>query len=749
MGYSNVVKILAVALLLSIVFITCNILYTKTIAAFLTEETKSYLVEFAKQTSQLVKSQLEKNLLTLDILSRDPFSAKETPIKEKMKRYKIEVEKFDFLRIGYVDLGGNATTTDNQNFYAGDRDWFMKAASGMPAISEILIDRISPLNPIIVYSTPIYQEKTITAVLFITDSLDKFSNIVNIPFFKEESLFYITDNDGNIIANSKKQENQKNIYKMINDKTHPQEIKNFISSVKKNQSGSSRFIFSHQDRYIGYAPISIAGKSNWNIISSIPVSVISNQSILILKYTFLMTSILSILFLLLIVYILVLKKLNEKKIFHIAFIDKLSGLGNAHKFYIDAETVLRKKSNKKYAVIYFDIDNFKMFNGLYGYTIGNKILIAIANILKQSFQNNAIIGKFPNDFFAILLPYENGKEEIIKILNRLTTDLNNIHINKNINIDLTISIGVYLIQEGESEINKIVNKANMARSAIKRHESTSYNFYNENLKEKLAKEISLVHDIKKAAKEQKFEIYYQPKFSTLDNQMVGSEALIRWNHPEKGIVSPNVFIPVAERNNLIVDISRFVFEKVCNDLNQWQSGGFCALPVSVNLSRIDLYQTDLIRFIENTMNKYHIDARLIEIELTESAALNDLEYTKNIICQLKTIGVKVSMDDFGTGYSSLSCLKEIPIDTLKLDKSFIDDLENDDKSKSIVTSIITLAKSLDLTVVSEGVETKGQANFLKEIGCDIIQGYYFAKPMQKFEIEKLLNITETEPLSIK
>ena len=224
-------------------------------------------------------------------------------------------------------------------------------------------------------------------------------------------------------------------------------------------------------------------------------------------------------------------------------------------------------------------------------------------------------------------------------------------------------------------------------------------------------------------------MYYQPKFSLVTGEMIGSEALIRWNHPEHGFISPAVFIPIAEKSKLILKIGRFVFERVCNDLYEWKKQGKKIVPVSVNLSRVELYQPDIVKFINKTIKMYNLSSDFIEIEITETVAINELNILKNVLNELRTYGFSISMDDFGTGYSSISCLRDMPIDILKLDKSFLGGIEHDERSRNIAKSIVSLAKSLDLVVIIEGVESKEQAELMKQFGCDLVQGFYFARPM--------------------
>ncbi|MDY7875594.1 bifunctional diguanylate cyclase/phosphodiesterase, partial [Clostridioides difficile] len=376
-------------------------------------------------------------------------------------------------------------------------------------------------------------------------------------------------------------------------------------------------------------------------------------------------------------------------------------------------------------IVYFDINNFKMINDTFGYEFGDNLLITIAKALKEELTEGEVFARLSSDYFAIFCDYKNGRNKIIRKLDSIR---NNIESNLSIVFEISLCVGIYFVEEDEVDIQKAVNKANMARSVAK-GKNINYAIYNEDVRNKLSEESMILDDIKIALVKNQFEVYYQPKFSLVNGEMIGSEALIRWNHPEHGFISPAVFIPIAEKSKLILKIGRFVFEKVCTDLSEWKKQGKKIVPVSVNLSRVELYQPDIVKFINKTIQMYNLSSDLIEIEITETVAINELNILKNVLNELRKYGFSISMDDFGTGYSSISCLRDMPIDILKLDKSFLDGIEHDERSRNIAKSIVSLAKSLDLVVIIEGVESKEQAELMKQFGCDLVQGFYFARPM--------------------
>ena len=257
-------------------------------------------------------------------------------------------------------------------------------------------------------------------------------------------------------------------------------------------------------------------------------------------------------------------------------------------------------------------------------------------------------------------------------------------------------------------------------------------------------EMELAQDIDNAIRNREFEVYYQPKFDLKAEKFTGAEALIRWRHPTKGLVSPGTFIPFAERNDQIIDIDRYTFDRVCQDLAYWKKRGSRLVNISVNLSRNGIYRTDLISFLTETMDKFSVSPMQLELELTESSAQRDMLYLLSIIKQLKALKIKLAVDDFGTGYSSLSNLRKLPMDTLKIDKSFFDSVEVDKKARDIAKTTIAMAKALDMKVVAEGIQTAKQVAICKAAECDYIQGYFYSRPLSREEFEVFLKNNEFE-----
>ncbi|HBF4489454.1 TPA: EAL domain-containing protein [Clostridioides difficile] len=717
-------------LFLTSLFLTMGYIYIEDTKHLLMSEAKIHIKEVAVQGSQLAQRQIEKDLDVLNIFSNYYASNPDIPNEEKMKNLLDEMENQKFYTMAIVDINGNAENTKGDKFSVKDREFFKNSIKGKKYVSSPYVDEVNKSIKKIAISVPLLNNDKVVGVLYCTYNINTLMKLINISFYENNSISYVVKNDGTIILHPQGDSLSKNIYKLLEQDNDIQEVNRLKKELQENKTGATVLNMLEERRYLGYATMDNGNSENnyikdWNLIFSIPETVVfSNSKQIINRAVYAVLSIVLI-FIAIIFYIIYIKKSNEKEILSLAYEDKVTYIGNQNKFYRECSKYLLDKPSLNYIIVYFDINNFKMINDTFGYEFGDNLLITIAKALKEELTEGEVYARLSSDYFAIFCDYKNGRNKIIRKLDNIRS---NIESNLSIVFEISLCVGIYFVEEGEVDIQKAVNKANMARSVAK-GKNINYAIYNEDVRNKLSEESMILDDIKIALVKNQFEVYYQPKFSLVTGEMIGSEALIRWNHPEHGFISPAVFIPIAEKSKLILKIGRFVFERVCNDLSEWKKQGKKIVPVSVNLSRVELYQPDIVKFINKTIQMYNLSSDFIEIEITETVAINELNILKNVLNELRKHGFSISMDDFGTGYSSISCLRDMPIDILKLDKSFLGGIEHDERSRNIAKSIVFLAKSLDLVVIIEGVESKEQAELMKQFGCDLVQGFYFARPM--------------------
>lgn len=431
-------------------------------------------------------------------------------------------------------------------------------------------------------------------------------------------------------------------------------------------------------------------------------------------------------------------EIMEDKINEVRNNDILTGLPTLVNFKKEAKRIVKIDNTKKYAISNIDFKKFKFVNDNFGYERGDQILQEFAKIInKNDFGIVACCRNFSDNF--ILLQEYDSRERIELYLNKLSE----VFIDKIKKMDpgirLNLSIGVCVIENNYGDIMGPIDNSNIARRYAKEN-NTVIHFFDDDMKQKLKLEFEITNSMEMALAHNEFKVYYQPKVNIADGSIAGAEALVRWVKPDKTMMAPDSFIPLFEKNGFVVNLDFFVYEDVCRTMREWIDEGMKVIPISVNVSRVHLYEEN--KFIEDLIelvDKYRIPHELIELELTENVFIDSAETALSTMTQLREKGFKVSIDDFGSGYSSLNLLKDMNSDVLKLDRAFFGKDKLRKEEQIIVSSIVDMAKKLDIKVLSEGVETQEQSDFLKEIECDMAQGFLFSKPVPREELEKMLN----------
>lgn len=411
--------------------------------------------------------------------------------------------------------------------------------------------------------------------------------------------------------------------------------------------------------------------------------------------------------------------------------DRLTGLYSREYFFRKAHEKLLENPDKEYCVICSNIENFKLFNDVYGVAAGDNLLKEIASLLRLMVGTDGVCGRFSADWFVCL--QESAREK----RDRENFGKFNLGVSSNMK-KVVMRWGIYEVTDRTVSVEKMCDRAMLAVESIKGIYDRYFVEYDDVLRGKLGKEKAITDAMETALSEKQFVVYFQPKYSLKDNVMVGAEALVRWNHPQWGLVPPGEFIPLFEKNGFIPRLDNYVWEQVCEKLNEWKQKGYPLFPVSVNVSRVDVYYNELADYCVNLLKKYNVDPAYLHLEITESAYAKDQEQIVNTVSDLHNAGFVIEMDDFGSGYSSLSMFSRMKIDVLKLDMKFVRNETAKPVDRSILSDVVNMAHRVHLGVVAEGVETSEQLERLKLVGCDYGQGYYFAKPMPAAEFEELL-----------
>jgi diguanylate cyclase (GGDEF)-like protein/PAS domain S-box-containing protein len=434
------------------------------------------------------------------------------------------------------------------------------------------------------------------------------------------------------------------------------------------------------------------------------------------------------------------RKDTENIIKKMAYYDGLTGLPNRALMEgkTCSELLKAKQNNNKLALIYMDLDNFKTVNDTLGHIAGDELLKIIGDLLRSTIDDLECVARLGGDEFVFLIPSFNSIEKVSAFANRIINLVKKPLTISNKEFHLTASIGIAVYPDDGKDFNTLMKSADIAMYYAKEQGKNRCELFTKEINAKLIEKLELEDSLRSAIKNNEFKVFYQSQINMETGKIEGMEALVRWQHPQKSIIPPIKFIPIAEETGLIIPIGDIVLHEACMQNKLWQDSGYAPLRVAVNLSAKQFEQENLVEIIKRVLGETGLEPQWLELEITESILMKNLEVSIEVLNNLRSMGIHVSLDDFGTGYSSLNYLKRLPIDTLKIDKSFVDNITVDPKDEIIAKAIIELAHKMGLDIIAEGVEYIEQFNFLKKNKCDKVQGYLFSKPVPSEEFEQLL-----------
>jgi len=440
----------------------------------------------------------------------------------------------------------------------------------------------------------------------------------------------------------------------------------------------------------------------------------------------------------------------ESSLLRMAQYDFLTGLPNRQKLQEQLDKILidAGRRQRRVAVLCVGLDDFKSVNEQFTYQAGDKLLLALADRLRAHSGRLGALARLGGDQFALVQADIDQPYEAAELAQSILDDLEAEFALEHEQIRLRATIGITLFPEDGDSTEKLLQKAEQTMTLAKSRSRNRYQFYIASVDSEMRRRRELEKDLRDALSRDQFHLVYQPQISYRDHRVVGVEALIRWQHPEHGLVPPDLFIPLAEQNGTIIPIGEWVLDQACRQLREWHDLGFTTLRMAVNLSTVQLHHTELPRVVNNLMQIYRLPPRSLELEVTETGLMEDISTAAQHLLSLRRSGALIAIDDFGTGYSSLSYLKSLPLDKIKIDKSFVQDLLDDDDDATIVRAIIQLGKSLGMQVIAEGVETAEQEAYIISEGCHEGQGYHYSKPLPARELAAYLKQSERNNAAI-
>lgn len=690
--------------------------------------------ELSEQTTAQLNLSISEQMKFVEIMVDSINSGYFKSINSIFERYEHDLGDYHFTRLVVLDKHGNGTTSDGHivENYANIEEFFNQDTV---YLSENRPSTVSD-NQVNIYSKT-FRFQNQDLVLFATVNTEDYKEILLRRLFHGEGGTYLINNSGSVLIDSFGEINQNSVnlfdfLKTKYDLSSNHEIEKLVQmakDIKSRQVNTFDIHFNKNTYFIHYERLNV---NDWYVVSIAPDDTIAKELTTFITISLITCLAITFVVISICVYIDFSNQEKNRKLYNIAYIDPVTSLGNQLYFQENGARFLQSHDKHCY-ILSLDINKFKALNSLYPYEFCNNILKCLAEKLATILPPKHITCRISNDVFASLFYYEGSIETLLDTILQDTSTLNidgtMVHIN--------LSIGVYQIKSMKTDINKLLVKAYMARAKIKGLYDKHYYIFDELLANQLMEEQEIESSMELALKNEEFIVVYQPKTLTSTEKLIGAEALVRWNK-NGNLIPPNKFIPLFEKNKFIMKLDLYIFEKVCKDIAAWKEKYDYAPIISINVSKEHFVNENFIDTYVDICNKYHIDRKLIDLEITESATIDEKIDILKILNTIKEKGFTISIDDFGTGYSSLSMLQNMPIDIIKIDKVFVDKADLNSPN-NIINYIMILANRINVKTIVEGVETKEQAEFVKNLKCDMIQGYYYSKPLRKEEFEDYFN----------
>ena len=724
-GVLIIIMLAAAVLVISAVSLGMAALYSGTAKSNVEENAKDILIQSTRNISNYTDTRLNSSLNTLSGYAVS-FSHADEMSEELIDDY-IEhcLDDGKFSEISYVSADGKVYGNMEKN----PRAYVTDSLGGDSVIltSESL------------YTVPVYKKEVIIGALAGKADPNNY-NAATFNMYGVTHNCFILDTTGVVINGAespiisiKVGDNLPVILEAEND------TNSLKTALSQKNAELSEIITYGGVRY--FMTICSMSTNNWTLVSFVPCSAVTDSSQNVIAPLNWLVAALTAVFLILAAYLLyytyrIRKKANAivDENNKINYIDDLTGYASWKSFMENYDKKLLDTS-LNLAFICLDIDKFKTVNDTLGYDGGNKILKQVAEIIARDIGGNDLFARNGGDHFNILAEYEK-KEDIIELVNNIISDIQY----QVTDIKISVSMGIYLITDPNMKIRAVYDRANIARGSVKNSNESYYCFFDSSMLNDLREEQNIENTMEEALEKGEFLVYLQPKYAlnNENSEIIGAEALVRWYHNGE-IISPGKFIPVFEKNGFITKLDFYMFREVCKLQKLWKSKGYTPKIISVNMSRLHFTDPDFVETLRKYCEEYEIETKYFEIEITESAAYENISILMSVFSKIKAAGFHVSIDDFGTGYSSLNMLKDLPVDVLKIDRSFLtENADEEENASKIIGCVVSLASSLDIATICEGIETKQQASLLSKLGCDMAQGFYFARPMPVKDYEKLV-----------
>ncbi len=691
---------------------------------------QNMMEEVSNQNVIIVSKEIESDMKALEEIA-DRVGRMEGAGKEEIVDALQDIAyRYSFKRMGYCLTDGTAYVSDGTVFDLSQNAAFKIPKAGETIMTDPVQDELDG-EEIIVFCTGLRRGSETTGVVFATCTTARLREILAVSSFRGQGYSYIVQSDGGKVVDSVNPtsfQNMTNILKSMEeaDSRNTRAVADMKALLESGGSGYVIF-YNKIAKYMYATPL---GFNGWYLIDVVPVDFLESTSHYIIYRTAVVCLSLVVTSILIGVLIMREDRRKKKQMQDILYVDELTGGKTYAKFKQDLSHRTAEELDGA-ALVRVDIRDFKLVNELFGYEKGDEALRYFWNAFQERCQKGEDIGRVRADCFIMLLRFET-KAELERRILRIADMIQSFVLSDTSEYILSPVFGVYYIEKGKYDAEYMLSCVGLAHSFAKQDEDSIYRVYTDELREGRLRKKQLSDQLGHAYQNNEFVVYYQPKYESETQKLIGAEALVRWKKPDGELVPPGVFIPLAEESGFVRKLDEYIFREVCLAQRRWLDSGMQIVPISVNLSRKHFENSEFIDRYVAILQELEIPVEYVQLEITESAVTDRRKESVEIIERLHKLGFKILIDDFGTGYSSLMMLKSVPVDVMKLDKSFVDDFD-DIKGEQIIRCVMRLAQNLQIATTAEGVETEAQFEFLRSIGCDSIQGYYFAKPMPEEE----------------
>ena len=730
-GYKSVLAILT----LLIIAVSSIIIWNATnLQLAIERRTKVYVSDVSLQLSKDIDYRLQKALTDLELLEDSLWRENNENLNALHEFLNRKADILDFTSIVLVDSDGSCYATQALDEEVYNLPGIQSSLKGEKCVTVLK-------GQDILYSIPIYRDEKVVGVLGGVRNQENMQKLIAPHSFSGKGLTCIVDINGKVIISPKNLEpflRLEDIFmEQSGDKQNTiMDIQQMQEDIKHQKSGIFSFTaVDGMELILSYDPLK---SSDWTLLTLVSADLISNKTDSYISQTFIIITGVILLFLIILSVLYKTYRRHYQQMQQLAFTDNLTGAMNNSAFQLRCSELLKSAPPSTYAVVSLNIKDFKLINEGFGSTEGNLTLRYIMRVLSKHVSREELAARAKADHFFLCLK-ENEPSIIRERLQDIIADINSFNSEATEPYYLTIQPGVYVIDDPSLEITVIQDRANTAchdRSPVQDGDCI---FYDTAVTKRMQKERELSNLFEPSLKNGDFKMYLQPKLRLQSGRVGGAEALVRWQHPQRGMIFPSDFIPLFEKNGKICKLDLFIFEEACKMLRRWLDAGATPFPISVNISRQHFQNSDFLNRFYAISQKYQIPEGLLEMELTESIFFDDqrIETVKAQISRMHELGFRCSLDDFGAGYSSLGLLMEFDVDVIKLDRRFFHDIKKT-KAQKVILSVMKLSKEIGTSVVAEGIEDAFQLGFLKSCGCDLVQGYVFSKPLPIDEFEQWL-----------